>query len=74
MAAAAHEPEPNPRRVHFVAPDKSYWSVHETRDPRSPSGTALLFVSEAGFRRVRRYPAEWRTLSDGELWALSWES
>lgn len=58
--------------VHFVAPDASYWSVHEIRDGAHDGARSLIFVSEAGFRRVRVYPPEWRDLSAADLWALSW--
>jgi hypothetical protein len=56
--------------VRFVAPDHTTWTVHEIseRDGRK----SLLFASPEGFRRVRVYPAHWRTLSHEELWALSW--
>jgi hypothetical protein len=51
------------------------WLVYElpsTFDRRhAPS---LVFESEQAVRRVRTYPADWRSLSDAELWALSWES
>lgn len=33
---------------------------------------SLIFESEISFRRVRTYPPHWRTLSDEELYALSW--
>ena len=59
--------------VHFVSPDYTNWTVHEISDPHAPSGRSLIFVSPAGFRRVRVYPADWRELSASELWALSWE-
>ena len=32
----------------------------------------LIFESEAIIRRVRSYPADWRSLSDEALIALSW--
>lgn len=35
---------------------------------------SLVFESDHAVRRVRSYPAEWRDLSDAELWALSWRS
>jgi hypothetical protein len=73
MAAAAHEPEPRPPTVCFAAPNRSHWTVHETRDPGSASGTALLFASEDGFRRVRRSPADWRALAAEALRTSSWE-
>jgi hypothetical protein len=37
----------------------------------SPS---LVFESDQVVRRVRDYPANWRSLSDEELFALSWEA
>jgi hypothetical protein len=71
MSPEAHD-RPVAARVQFPAPDDTFWTVYETRDPGSPTGKALLFVSESGFRRVRQYPKEWRSLSAQELWALSW--
>lgn len=62
----------DPSPLHFVAPDSTYWAVHEIRDDDHGSVRSLIFVSEAGFRRVRSYPANWRDLSPAELWALSW--
>ena len=35
---------------------------------------SLVFESEGIVRRVRDYPADWRTLSDENLLALSWHS
>ena len=61
-----------PAPVHFVAPDYSQWTVHEVYDP-GPRGRALIFVSPAGFRRVRHYPENWRELAASELWELSWK-
>lgn len=62
----------DPSPLHFVAPDATYWAVHEIRDGGQETVRSLIFVSEAGFRRVRSYPANWRDLSADELWALSW--
>jgi hypothetical protein len=46
------------------------WRVREVSfADASPS---LIFESEAGFRRVRAYPADWRQLGDDQLLALSW--
>ena len=61
--------------VHFQAPapDFSHWTVHEVHDPAAPAERSLLFVSTAGFRRVRVYPADWRSLGPDGLWALSWQ-
>ena len=59
--------------VYFQAPDYTHWTVHEVHDPVNPGGHSLLFVSSAGFRRVRSYPENWRTLPAAELWKLSWQ-
>lgn len=50
------------------------WRVYElapTFDRRHPS---LVFESDTSIRRVRSYPADWRTLSDDELFTLSWNA
>ena len=61
------------KTIHFQAPDGSHWTVHEISDSRGdPSKRALLFVGDHGFRRVRRYPAEWQSLNPDALWELSW--
>ncbi|HZI43179.1 MAG TPA: hypothetical protein VFD67_15775 [Gemmatimonadaceae bacterium] len=50
------------------------WLVYEL--PPVPfdrrSAPSLIFESDVSMRRVRNYPADWRTLSDEELTALSW--
>ena len=50
------------------------WLVYEL--PPTPfdrrSTPSLVFESEATVRRVRDYPSHWRTLSDTELYDLSW--
>jgi hypothetical protein len=66
-------PAAGPPPVRFTAPDYAVWAVHEVHDPHAASGTSLIFASPAGFRRVRRFPAHWRTLSPAERWALSWQ-
>ncbi len=54
--------------------DGDLWTVYE-RPPddvdrrQSPS---LVFESRSAIRRVRNYPAEWRSLSDAALTRLSW--
>ena len=58
--------------IRFIAPCGTHWAVYEIKDPAAESGRALIFVSDAGFRRVRDYPADWDTLEDDKLWALSW--
>ena len=51
------------------------WLVYElppmTFDRRnSPS---LVFETDDTLRRVREFPADWRGLSDDDLFALSWK-
>jgi len=46
------------------------WRVRELRFADAPP--SLIFESETGFRRVREYPATWRSLGDAELFELSW--
>ena len=46
------------------------WRVREVRFADAPP--SLIFEAETGFRRVRCYPATWRSLSDAELFDLSW--
>ena len=36
------------------------------------AGPSLVFESETAVRRVRDFPADWRKLSDDDLFALSW--
>ena len=50
--------------------DGHLWRVREVRFADAPP--SLIFESESGFRRVRAYPTSWRSLSDGELFDLSW--
>ena len=61
------------RSVRFSDPDHAAWTVHEVHDPFASGGSSLIFASTAGFRRVRRFPADWRELSAEALWALSWQ-
>ena len=35
-------------------------------------GLTLVFESDEVMRRVRSFPANWRELSDQQLYALSW--
>jgi hypothetical protein len=46
------------------------WAVWE--DVLSPIGPSLVFENTKIARRVREYPANWRELSDEQLYALSW--
>lgn len=61
----------------FRDPDSGqFWTVSEV-DGRSIPGArgsrCLVFQSEIAIRRVWSYPVEWRTLSDADLTALSWQ-
>ena len=59
------------RRLHF---DGVLWFVYEL--PTSPVDrgrtSSLIFESDDAMRRVRDFPANWRTLNDDALFALSW--
>ena len=61
-------------RVLFV--DHVRWSVYElTEGPYDRrSASSLVFECEQMMRRVRDFPAEWRALSDEDLFALSWRA
>jgi hypothetical protein len=56
--------------------DDVEWRVYELPagmyDRRGPS--TLVFESHDVFRRVRRYPADWRSLSDDALYAVSFQT
>ena len=60
----------------FVDADGTRWCVYEqaTSDYDRRRGTSLIFASEAAVRRVRRFPLDWRLLSDEDLARLSWMS
>ena len=72
LADAERMSPPIREPVHFQAPDFTHWTVHEVHDPATPREHSLIFVSPTGFRRVREYPADWRTLDADALWTLSW--
>jgi hypothetical protein len=46
------------------------WSVWEDR--RRPPDPSLVFENTKVARRVHEYPANWRELSDEQLYTLSW--
>jgi hypothetical protein len=48
------------------------WRVREVSYADAPP--SLIFECECGFRRVRQYPHDWRSLSDSELYELSWRT
>lgn len=55
------------RRFEFLG---ETWGVWEDR--RSVPGPSLVFENSKVARRVHEYPANWRELSDEELYRLSW--
>ncbi|MEO6526683.1 MAG: hypothetical protein ABIP93_08685 [Gemmatimonadaceae bacterium] len=74
QAATAPVPRDAQSRT-FVDADGLRWLVSEQKfsecDRRS--GYSLIFASDLAVRRVRNYPADWATLSDLALAALSWD-
>ena len=49
------------------------WQIHEDARTGPPSyGPSLIFETELIARRVRHYPADWRVLTDDQLYGLSW--
>ena len=61
----------------FRDPDSGvYWTVVEV-DGRTIPGArgprCLVLQSEIAIRRVWGYPGDWRSLSDADLTALSWQ-
>jgi hypothetical protein len=62
------------RTARQLVVDGAAWLVYEL--PPTPfdrrSSPSLVFESDAVVRRVREYPADWRRLTDDELFALSW--
>lgn len=53
----------------FVDREGRVWRVVEREVP--VPGRSLYFESDAGWRRVRRYPSDWRVLSSEQLDQLS---
>jgi hypothetical protein len=69
----ANEPQRlvrQPGAVRYVDEHGNEWRVFETR--LSSGEPCLLFESSFAFRRVRRFPPNWRQLSSEELRRLSW--
>jgi len=59
---------------HFVA-DGCRWIVQEVDAPPFDrrGGRHLVFDGESIMRRLRQFPADWFDLSDGDLYALSFD-
>ena len=62
------------RNEREIVIDRVRWLVYELAPPALDrrSTPSLVFESEGTVRRVRNYPADWRTLSEEALFALSW--
>lgn len=53
------------------------WRVFEIETAEHPwahQTRTLIFMSGTAMRRVHSYPPDWRSLSDEELYAVSWRS
>lgn len=70
----ASMPDERPDPIAFMDAHWVLWRVTE-RDTRNDPGRrgdrCLIFSSTDAVRRVWRYPAHWRSLSDAELERLS---
>jgi hypothetical protein len=57
-----------------IAAEGVLWLVYELSPTRFDrrSGPSLVFASDRAMRRVRTFPADWRSLSDEALYALEW--
>jgi hypothetical protein len=70
-------PDPTPRAfTQHVGDAYLHWSVTEVDAhtvPGALGARCLLFARPDCIRRVWHYPADWRTLDDAALTALSWQ-
>ena len=75
ISPAPARPSESISRV-FYSPDGTRWHVSERPfgDYDRRRGSSLIFASEIAVRRVRDFPADWHTLDDVELLALSWSA
>lgn len=48
------------------------WRVREVSF--ADTAPSLVFESEVGFRRIRKYPQNWQRLGEAELYDLSWRT
>lgn len=78
MPGDARDARPTPRQreaggERLVRDEEGHlWRVRELAF--ADARPSLIFESEVSFRRVRSYPADWRQLTDVELYALSWRT
>lgn len=61
----------SPNSREFIDGQHCHWQVREAPDGWS-GGSRLIFESVTAVRVVRDFPADWWTLSAGELEELSW--
>ena len=62
-----------PRSRTYVDDDGMSWQVSEqSSEYDRRHGRSLIFASDLAVRRVRNYPADWFSLSELALIALSW--
>jgi hypothetical protein len=57
----------------FVGGDHRLWHVREVGPPAYDrrASASLVFYTDEMMRRVRQFPANWRDLSDDDLYSLS---
>ena len=69
-----HRPPRTPARSRAFSYGRQVWTVWEdlTAAPNAEK-PSLVFESAGIARRVHAYPANWYTLTDEELHALSWQ-
>lgn len=71
LASLLREAQKTARQIEV---DGCLWLVYEL--PAMPfdrrSSPSLVFETDHVVRRVRDYPSDWRSLSDDELFVLSW--
>ena len=61
------------RTARQIVVEDVVWLVYELAFPFDRRSTpSLIFENDHVMRRIRNYPADWRTLSDEALFALSW--
>ena len=62
------------RNEREIVVDRVRWLVYELAPPTLDrrSTPSLVFESEGTVRRIRNYPADWRSLDDAALFSLSW--
>jgi hypothetical protein len=61
-------------RNFFDAQGEMWTAFEVSSTPSNPErGTSLVFTSETMWRRVTRYPSDWRSLTVEQMTQLSWE-